>query len=256
MKIKKIATILACAILWTHIAVPVSAANQITHATEVIGLSVEERVEIIGKLCQQDYTRSDILASVSAAQCILESGYMGTSLAREANNCFGMKTLLSGNTWTDSSWDGITTYTKRTWEEVDGKMITINADFRKYDSVADSIADHSAYLLGAKSGNKFRYEGLQGETDYKKAIQIIKDGGYATDSAYVSKICNIIERFDLTQYDKKIVTPKSQQFYRVRKNWSDPSSQIGAFLNLDNAKRACKIGYFVYDWNGTVVYQK
>ena len=37
--------------------------------------------------------------------------------------------------------------------------------------------------------------------DYKKAIQIIKDGGYATSPDYVTKICNIIEKWNLTDYD-------------------------------------------------------
>ena len=232
----------------------------ITNAAEVIDLSQEQRVEIIGRLCQQDYSESGILASVSAAQCILESGYMGTSLAQEANNCFGMKTNLSDNTWENSAWDGVSTYTKQTWEEYDGTVVTIMADFRKYDSVSDSIADHSAYLLGAKEGGALRYAGLQGETDYKKAIQIIKDGGYATDSAYVTKICSIIEKFDLTQYDSELIAAdndellKDVHFYRIRKSWADAESQLGAYLDLELAKEACEEGYSVYDWNGDVIY--
>ena len=67
--------------------------------------------------------------------------------------------------------------------------------------VEDSIADHSAYLLGTKNGSKLRYEGLKGCTDYKKAAQIIKNGGYATSLTYVDKLCSIIERWKLTQYD-------------------------------------------------------
>jgi len=42
--------------------------------------------------------------------------------------------------------------------------------------------------------------------------------------------------------------------YRVRKSWSDAKSQIGAFSSLDNAKKACKTGYSVFDENGAVVY--
>lgn len=49
-------------------------------------------------------------------------------------------------------------------------------------------------------------------------------------------------------------TPTTTQFYRVRKSWSDAKSQIGAFSSLDNAKKACKSGYFVFDANGNVVY--
>lgn len=46
----------------------------------------------------------------------------------------------------------------------------------------------------------------------------------------------------------------TKQFYRVRKSWSDAKSQIGAFASLENAKKACKSGYSVFDSNGTVVY--
>ena len=80
-------------------------------------------------------------------------------------------------------------------------MVTITADFRKYPCIEDSIADHSAYLLGAKNGSKLRYAGLEGCTNYKKAVQIIKDGGYATSLTYVEKLISIIEKWNLTQYD-------------------------------------------------------
>ena len=44
----------------------------------------------------------------------------------------------------------------------------MTADFRKYACVEQSIADHSAYLLGAMNGKKKRYVGLTGEKDYGK----------------------------------------------------------------------------------------
>ena len=67
-------------------------------------------------------------------------------------------------------------YTKQTKEQnADGSYETITADFRKYACVEDSIADHSAYLLGAMNGSKKRYVGIAGMTDYKKVVQFIKD---------------------------------------------------------------------------------
>lgn len=170
-----------------------------TQASEFANLSEKEVVAKIGPSFTADQKTSGILASVSFAQFILESGYGKTELAQNANNCFGMKTSLSGNTW-NSVWTG-KKYTKKTQEWDGSKYITITADFRKYPNVEKSIADHSAYLLGAMNGSKKRYEGLKGCTDYKKAIQIIKNGGYATDPTYVDKICNIIEKWNLTKYD-------------------------------------------------------
>ena len=46
----------------------------------------------------------------------------------------------------------------------------------------------------------------------------------------------------------------STTLYRVRKTWSDASSQIGAYSSLENAKKACKTGYSVFDASGKIVY--
>lgn len=181
---------------------PVSENQNGLQARDLKELSESEVVEKVGPLFTSDQKKSGILASISAAQFILESGYGKTDLAQNANNCFGMKASLSGNTWSDSSWDGKSKYTKVTKECYDGKTyVDMKADFRKYPCIEDSIADHSAYLLGALNGNKKRYEGLKGCTDHKKAIQIIKDGGYATDPSYVTKILNIIDKWGLKKYD-------------------------------------------------------
>ncbi len=173
-------------------------------ATEFRNLTEKQVISKVGPLFTADQKKSGILASVSMAQFIMESGYGKSELAQNANNCFGMKKSLSGNTWSGSTWDGSSIYTKKTQEQkADGSYETITADFRKYPRVEDSIADHSAYLLGAKNGDGLRYDGLKGCTDYNKAAEIIKAGGYATSLTYVEKLCSIIEKWELTQFDVK-----------------------------------------------------
>ena len=49
-------------------------------------------------------------------------------------------------------------------------------------------------------------------------------------------------------------TTKPATMYRIRKTWKDAESQIGAYTNLDAAKKACKEGYSVFDENGKAVY--
>lgn len=44
------------------------------------------------------------------------------------------------------------------------------------------------------------------------------------------------------------------ELYRVRKTWEDAKSQIGAYSSLENAKKACKEGYSVFDEDGKAVY--
>ena len=173
-------------------------------ASSLKDLSDADVIKKVGALFTADQKKTGILASISLAQFILESSYGKSELAQKANNCFGMKKSLSGNTWSGSVWDGKSIYTKKTKEQnKDGSYTLITADFRKYPSIEDSIADHSAYLLGAKNGSKKRYAGLKGCKDYKKAAKIIKAGGYATSLTYVDKLCSIIEKWKLTQYDVK-----------------------------------------------------
>lgn len=226
-------------------------------ATSLKDMEPAAVVAKVAPLFTANQKQSGILASVSLAQFILESGYGKSELAQNANNCFGMKSSLSGNSWPGSAWDGHSVYTMKTGEQnTDGSYVTVTADFRKYSSIEDSIADHSAYLLGAMNGRKKRYEGLAGCTDYKKAVQIIKDGGYATSLDYVQNLCRVIEQWNLTQYDAAASTTPTTTLFRVRKSWMDSASQKGAFRDLSNAK-ACadkNPGYSVFDENGKVIY--
>ena len=80
----------------------------------------------------------------------------------------------------------------------------------------------------------------------------------ATSLTYVEKLCGIIEKWNLTKWNVK---PSSSsdivvKYYRVRKNWKDAASQLGAYTVLDNAKAMAEKheGYTVYDWNANAVY--
>ena len=80
------------------------------------------------------------------------------------------------------------------------------------------------------NGSKKRYDGLLKCKNYKEAITLIKNGGYATDPSYVSKICNIIMRYNLDRYDAEIASkeeaPAAKPLYYI---------QLGVFKNKTNA---------------------
>ena len=57
-------------------------------------MTEQEFVNLVGPLAHEDMLQSGILASVTAAQACLESGYGTTVLATEAQNYFGMKTTF------------------------------------------------------------------------------------------------------------------------------------------------------------------
>lgn len=176
------------------------AAETTADAARLASMSQAEFVEYIGRLAAADMQTSGILASVTAAQSILESGYGKSDLALQALNLGGMKAELSGNAWA-SAWDG-RVYIKDTAEQrEDGSYYTVTAAFRAYTSVAAYLADHSAYLAGARAGDGLRYAGVVGCRDYRRAFEIIKAGGYATSKDYVNNLCNVVDRWNLTRFD-------------------------------------------------------
>jgi hypothetical protein len=107
---------------------------------------------------------------VAAAQWALESGYGSAHSGR--NNVFGIKG--SGNTVS-------------TQEFINGKMVTVNASFRNYNSPLESAKDYVNLM-----GNGRYAPGLAAAKTPRQAIQAIAAAGYATDPAYVSKILKIM----------------------------------------------------------------
>ena len=148
-------------------------------------------IERVGNRATVDMKNSGILASLTIAQAILESGWGKSGLAVKANALFGIKAT--------SVWRG-KVYNTKTQECFDGVSFTeVDACFRAYDSWEESINDHSTFLRGAA-----RYAAVVGECDYKKACTAIKAEGYATDPDYPGKLIKIIEQHNLTAYDKAI----------------------------------------------------
>ena len=173
-----------------------------TQARSLNGLSEAEKIRKVAPLYQDVARKTGLLASAGLAQFALESGYGTTDLAQNANNLHGMKCSLSGNTWPNSAWDGVSKYEKKTAEQDKyGNEYYVWADFRKYPRIEDSIADRAAYYLGAMNGSQRRYPGIENLTTAEAQIKAIKAGGYATDVNYVTKLMNIVNRFNLTQYD-------------------------------------------------------
>ena len=99
----------------------------------------KEFIKIIAPLAQKDSAKSNILASLTIAQAILESGYGNSGLTKQGNALFGIK--ASGG-WKGKVWTG------KTLEYYDGKNATSIIDgFRAYETWQDSITDHSNLLL-------------------------------------------------------------------------------------------------------------
>lgn len=147
--------------------------------------TAESFLKKIKPLVIADMQASGILASLTAAQAFIESGKGNSGLTQKANNLFGIKGTFNG--------ESVKMQTK---EYANGKYETVMADFRKYPSWAESIADHSAMF-----NRMNRYANLRGLTDYELACKYVKEDGYATSPTYTATLINTIEKYKLNLWD-------------------------------------------------------
>lgn len=130
----------------------------------------------------------ELYNSVIIAQSVLETGWGQSKVMMKANALFGIKA--------GSGWKG-KVYSSYTNEVYDGVECTEYATFRAYDSIEESIEDYYKLI-------KNNYKKALNCDTQKESIQAIKNGGYATDPDYVSKIMSIINANDfIERYDKK-----------------------------------------------------
>jgi flagellum-specific peptidoglycan hydrolase FlgJ len=124
-------------------------------------------------------------AAVTIAQAIDESGWGQSQLAAQDNNLFGIK---------GSGPAGSVMLPTQEFEN--GQWVAISAPFRVYNSLAQSITDHSLLLATASS--------------YKKAMADRADpdvfandltGVYATDPNYGASLVSIMRQYNLYRFD-------------------------------------------------------
>jgi len=135
---------------------------------------VKKLVPLVMAMCWQYETPPP---SVILGQSAHETGW-GENIG--INNYFGIKA--------DTSWKG-KKGKFRTKEEVRGKKINIRADFRAYDSLADSAHDYVKFIHGR------RYENALKADNWRDAIKAIAKAGYATESDYATLVGDIIIRY-------------------------------------------------------------
>jgi flagellum-specific peptidoglycan hydrolase FlgJ len=135
--------------------------------------------------------RNKIPPSITLAQAILESGWGESGLSVNANNYFGIKA--------DSSWKG-EIYNADTHEYYNGVLTYTSDYFRAYKNPLESFKDHSIFLHeNPRYSNLFDLDFL----DYKGWAHGLKRSGYATSPTYAEKLINLIEQYDLNEFDKK-----------------------------------------------------
>lgn len=103
----------------------------------------------------------------------------GSTLSRNAQNYFGIKC---------GSWKGAK-YTIRTREEdKNGNSYYIDACFRKYGSIEESIKDYIKFL---QSNQRYKTAGVFSSKTVPEQFEALKRAGYATGSGYVQLLNNV-----------------------------------------------------------------
>lgn len=158
-------------------------------------------VDLMAKLIREYQKESGIMVSLSLAQFIYESNFGKSELIKNTNNCFGMKSYLSGNNWYGQIWNDHEIYEMNSPEFIaENEFSYMVSNFRKYQNIESSIVDHNNYLLNSKKCNKYRFDGINNCSNYIEACNILNEGNYSFPT-YGDEIKEVIKKYDLVKYD-------------------------------------------------------
>ena len=157
-----------------------------------------------------------IPASITLAQACLESNDGNSTLARKANNHFGIKC--------HNGWKG-----KGFKHDDDQK----GECFRRYKNAEDSFVDHSYFLI---SGSRYNSLFDLKITDYKAWAHGLKAAGYATNPKYAQLLIDIIEEYKLYRYDTQDAYKASKQEARIEKQFKRLEKKVAK--TEEKAKKA------------------
>ncbi|MCC0627764.1 MULTISPECIES: glycoside hydrolase family 73 protein [unclassified Clostridioides] len=162
--------------------------------------SSDEKIKFIKKLedsAIREYIDYGILPSITIGQAILESGWGNSKLTKQSNNLFGIKA--------DKAWKGKSVEIS-TSEHYNEKVV---ASFRSYNSLQDSVKDHSLFLVNNK---RYRKHGLFEAKDYISQAQALENAGYSTaedkkgNRIYSELLIEVIRSYNLQLIDNKVET--------------------------------------------------
>ncbi|CAH0171452.1 Exo-glucosaminidase LytG [Peribacillus sp. Bi96] len=140
-----------------------------------------------------NYKENGILPSITIAQAILESGWGKSELSVKYNNIFGIKSY---------NWDGKSANisTREFHEE------NIQADFRVYDTISDSLQDHAAFLT---ENPRYEKNGLFSSKTYTEQATALQEAGYSTieneagEKIYSELLIELIRQYQLQLIDSE-----------------------------------------------------
>ncbi len=191
-------------------------------------ITTEQYIAKYKDIAIREMLASGIPASITLAQGILESQNGNSRLAVKANNHFGIKC--------HSSWTG-----KKIYKDDDKK----HECFRHYKTAEQSFIDHTNFI---KNGRRYQFLFEYKTTNYKAWAKGLKKAGYATNPKYPQLLISLIERYNLSQYDKIVKktnkdnnliadnkkTDKKKKHHKHKKNKKDKKRKGQHLGDVDN----------------------
>lgn len=166
--------------------------NGNTQVSDLLKYDTATRINTITKIAASFYKESKIIPSITGAQSFTEAGAGTSTVAKQANNLFGIQAGSWKNDPTKEVYQGKTTA------------------YRKYKSIEACVYDRVCNVLQQSNYTKY---GLRGETDPQKALMAMKKGGYWTDGddaasggSYANLVLKTIKKYDLQRrYDEPCI---------------------------------------------------
>jgi len=144
------------------------------------------------KIAIAEMERAGVPASIKLAQGLLESNAGKSTLAKRANNHFGMK---CGSAWKGKTYD-------KEDDDYDANGKLIKSCFRVYRNAKASYIAHSEFLRDPNKNYRYGFLFRLNPRDYKAWARGLKKAGYATSPTYATNLINTIETYELFQYDR------------------------------------------------------
>lgn len=149
---------------------------------EAVNAKVTAYLDEYKMLAIKEMEAYGVPASITLAQGLLESNAGESQLAKESNNHFGIKCKRQCRGCTCRNYSDDDIYDM----------------FRVFGDAGESFRVHSELL----NGDRYKHLHRLRIADYKGWARGLKKAGYATDKAYADKLIRIIERLELTRFDR------------------------------------------------------
>jgi len=159
--------------------------KEIDQSNEDLDINVLKYIATYDGIAEIEMKEYGIPSSITLAQGILESKAGKSELAVNGKNHFGIKC--------HNNWQG-----KKILHDDD----ELQECFRKYENAEESFKDHSIFLAQRK---RYAFLFRLPKTDYEAWARGLKKAGYATDPSYPDKLIYIIQKYNLSKYDKAVL---------------------------------------------------